>query len=214
MIDFVTVELSGIVRMWVWDGRSEPQILYEHKTEKPCWYHSVTMSADGQLAVTSHIKGIYLWSMLTGQQIAAVNLDCWAYSASISTELVAVACDDGKIRLYKHDGTLVRSFDGLSILIYDVSFSPDGQQLVAGNYDNTARVWDIINNTVRLTLEHPSTVSGTIWSPCGNSIATTCWDANVRIWDVSDGRQIAILASNSENVKYSSDGKCVATSGF
>ena len=222
MVDFVTSESDGTIRMWVWDESSEPRVLYEHKTEKESWFHCVAVSADGRLAVTTHDKYAYLWSMVTGQQVAILQgFDCMATGASISAELVAVASEayeyeqtDKKIRLYKHDGTLVRTLECHSGDVCDVSFSSDGKRLVSSSYDMTARVWDVTVGTALLTLKHPSSVWSVAWSPCGDNIATACGDNNGRVWDAANGKQIVTLIGHTSwvaSVAYSFDGTHIVT---
>lgn len=216
MVDFVTTEYDGTVRMWAWDGSSLPHILHKHETEKPCGYHSVAVSVDGRLAVTAHYMCVYLWSMVTGQQIAMLDGFGWSHGVSISTELIAVACSTGKIPLCKYDGTLVRNLEGHSAVVYDVCFSPDGKKLVSGGLGINCIVWDVATGTILNRLKHWYCVTGVSWSS-HNNIATASWNDAGHIWDETSGKLIVTLNGHKDRVmsiSHSSDNKWIATGSF
>jgi len=50
-----------------------------------------------------------------------------------------------------------------------VAFSPDGKAVGHGQYDDTARVWDVVTGRQLLRLQHGDWVSAVAFSPTGNS---------------------------------------------
>jgi hypothetical protein len=55
--------------------------------------------------------------------------------------------------------------------VNSVAFSPDGQRIVSGSYDNSVRVWDAVSGTQLLKLEgHQAWVWSVAFSPDGSSI--------------------------------------------
>jgi U3 small nucleolar RNA-associated protein 21 len=61
-----------------------------------------------------------------------------------TTCLVAVACDDGVIRLCDVEAmTIVRRFKGHSDRITDIQFSQDCRWLLSASMDSTLRIWDV-----------------------------------------------------------------------
>lgn len=61
-----------------------------------------------------------------------------------STCLVAVACDDGTIRLCDMEArTVVRRFRGHTDRITDMQFSSDCRWLLSSSMDGTLRIWDV-----------------------------------------------------------------------
>jgi len=56
--------------------------------------------------------------------------------------------------------------------VWGVAFSPDGQRIVTGRQDRTARVWDIATGHELLVLKHTKVVSSVAFSPNGKRIVT------------------------------------------
>jgi WD40 repeat protein len=113
---------------------------------------SVAISPDGQTLVSGGCDGnIKLWNLPTGElrQVLAVQEASFAgngvTSVAISPngELIAGATDESKnITLWSlATGELLQTFSGHLAGVSSVIFSPDGQRLISGSYDKTARVW-------------------------------------------------------------------------
>lgn len=68
-----------------------------------------------------------------------------------TTCLVAVACDDGIIRLCDVEArTVVRRFKGHTDRITDLQFSADCRWLLSSGMDGTLRIWDVPGMSLRL----------------------------------------------------------------
>jgi WD40 repeat protein len=62
-----------------------------------------------------------------------------------------------------------------------VAFSPDGQRIVTGSVDQTAKVWDSASGKELLTLKgHGSVVRSVAFSPDGQRIVTGSKDRQLR----------------------------------
>lgn len=214
-IELVTNVWNSTVRMYARRSNGELEYVCEHKGNGHCEGHSACVSPDGRHAATAHKDESRVWSMESGECTATLSsYHGYAVCIDISNDHVVLACEYKAIRLYKHDGTPVRTLEGHSAWVCDVSFSPDGQQLVSGSEDNTACVWDVGAGTVRLVLRHPSSAFGVAWSPRSDSIATACADGNGRVWDATSGNLIATLTGHTDLVlcvTYSCDGARIAT---
>src|SRR5208282_785156 len=56
-------------------------------------------------------------------------------------------------------------------VVKSVAFSPDGQRIVTGSWDNTAKVWDVANGRELLTLKgHSLGIRSVAFSPDGQRI--------------------------------------------
>src|SRR6266567_2546253 len=95
------------------------------------------------------------------------------------------------------------------------AISPDGQRMVTGSDDWTARVWDAATGRELLSMMgHTSPILGVAFSPDGQRIATSSRDQTARIWEASSGQELLTLKGHSGricSVSFSPDGQRVAT---
>ena len=54
-----------------------------------------------------------------------------------------VGLDNGEVRLYHVDGTLVHAFQGHTKWVWAVSVTPDGQHIISGSADKLVKVWSV-----------------------------------------------------------------------
>jgi WD40 repeat protein/energy-coupling factor transporter ATP-binding protein EcfA2 len=66
-----------------------------------------------------------------------------AVTFSPNGELIAYANAEGKIGLWKVDGTSLPPLEGHIGQVNEVSFSPDGQTIITGGRDKTVRIWNL-----------------------------------------------------------------------
>ena len=86
--------------------------------------------------------------------------------------------------------------------VLSVVFSPDGQRVVTGSYDNTAKVWDAANGRELLTFKGQSGGVRTVaFSPDGQRIITGSDDWTAKVWEASSGRELLTLKGHSALVK-------------
>ncbi|MDC3225077.1 hypothetical protein OAU26_09095, partial [Mariniblastus sp.] len=71
--------------------------------------------------------------------------------------------------------------------VLGVAYSPDGNSIVSGGYDDdTLIIWDANTGEEKLTLKgHISSVSSVAYSPDGKSIVSGSGDKTIKIWDVT-----------------------------
>ena len=107
--------------------------------------------------------------------------------------------------------------------VQTVKFSPiDNSLLASAGDDNTIKIWNLQNNTIRTTLRgHNGVINSVAFSPDGQLLASGGDDWSCRLWNVATGSQIAtlehIIGRNRTQVKevaFSPDGKLLATAGL
>jgi WD40 repeat protein len=85
---------------------------------------------------------------------------------------------------------LARPFKGHTNAVRSVAFSPDGQHIVSGSFDQTVCVWD--SQTGQVVAGPFTGHTGWIWSvaffPNGQQIVSGSDDQSVRVWDVKTGQ--------------------------
>ena len=69
-----------------------------------------------------------------------------------------------------------------------MAFSPDGQRIVTGSGDGTAKVWDAASGRELLTLKgHSDRVASVAFSPDGQRIVTGSGDETAKVWEAASG---------------------------
>ena len=73
-----------------------------------------------------------------------------------------------------------------------MAFSPDGQRIGTGSWDQTAKVWEVASGKELLMLKGHS---GPIWSvalsPDGQRIVTGSTDQTAKVWEAATSQRVA-----------------------
>ena len=85
--------------------------------------------------------------------------------------------------------------------VQSVSWSPDGQMLASGSYDETVRVWDVNSGKALKALNgHTNWVNSVSFSLDGQ-LASGSNDNTIRVWDVNSGKALKILKGHTSWVQ-------------
>ena len=99
--------------------------------------------------------------------------------------------------------------------VNSVAYSPDGQRILTGSADHTAKVWDAANGKQLLTLQgHADGVRSVAYSPDGQRILTGSFDQTANVWDAASGKQLLTRQGHTMgilSVAFSSDGQRILT---
>jgi WD40 repeat protein/uncharacterized caspase-like protein len=97
--------------------------------------------------------------------------------------------------------------------VTSVSFSPDGQILVAGYADNSIKLWHRDGSLILSLTEHEDSVNSVSFSPDGQMFASASTDNTVKVWS-RDGKLLTTLTGHLHSVNsvsFSPDGQILAT---
>jgi eukaryotic-like serine/threonine-protein kinase len=95
-----------------------------------------------------------------------------------------------------------------------VAYSPDGERIVTGSADRTARVWDEASDKVLILRGHGDAVKSVAFSPDGQRVLTGSWDGTARLWDATTGTNSLILKGHVAaviSVAFSTNGQRIVT---
>jgi WD40 repeat protein/uncharacterized caspase-like protein len=121
----------------------------------------------------------------------------WVNNAVYSPdgEIIASSSVDRTIKLWKSDGTLIKTITGHPEAVNSISFSPDGEILASGSSDRTIKLWKLDGTLIKTIRGHQEGVLGVSFSADGREIASVSSDRVIKIWH-SDGTLIKTLPAN------------------
>lgn len=105
--------------------------------------------------------------------------------------------------------------------IHSIAFSPRDSSLIASaGGDNTIKLWNLQQNSVKILGNHEGTVNSVVFSPDGKLLVSGSDDSTVKTWEISERQQIAPHAPTSfqvpfpvAEVTFSPDGQLIAAAG-
>ncbi len=104
--------------------------------------------------------------------------------------------------------------------VRSVAFSPNGQRILTGSLDQTAKVWEAASGRELLTLKgHHAAINSVAFSPDGQRIATGSgdWpsdDHTAKVWEAASGKELVTLNGHTmviNSVGFSPDGQRIVT---
>ena len=149
---------------------------------------ALTFTANGEYLVTGDEKGVGVWRVKDGTQVARMETQT-VLSLAASKKGKWIAAGTYKELLVWNAETyeeVIMHWEGG--WVNGVDFSPGSTRLVAGTDNNTAITWDLAIGKQVQTLHHQNYVIAAKYSPHGDRIVTAEKDGPVRVWDSNDGR--------------------------
>jgi WD40 repeat protein/DNA-binding SARP family transcriptional activator len=171
------------------------------------WIYDVAYSRDGRRLATSGGDGVArIWDAETGALIMPVvghsgPVEAVAWGPDGTT--LATGSDDGTARLWDVSGSVARELvqvagSGTRSGIADVAFSPDGEQLMTGDWSVTATdIWDVgplAGSEWANMASRPESKADLVF--VGDDVAASIGRA-VRLWDGSTGDVVADIGRES-----------------
>jgi WD40 repeat protein len=128
-------------------------------------------------------------------------------------KMLASASADKTIRLWKVDGTLLKTLSGHQDWVWSVAWSPDGQMLASASHDKTIKLWKANGTLLKTLTAHQRAVLQVAWSPDGKMLASASSDKTIKLWK-ADGTFLKTLSGHQDGVRsvaWSPDAKVLAS---
>ncbi|EAW38985.1 WD-40 repeat protein [Lyngbya sp. PCC 8106] len=167
-----------------------------------------------QIQATNVLEKIVNWS--GEKQINSLEgheKDIFGIAFSPKGDLLATASGDKTVKLWKPDGTFVKTLEGHKDFVLNVAFSPKGDLLATASSDKTVKLWKPDGTLITTLKDHEGGVRGVAFHPLGNLIATASHDKTVKLWK-PDGTLITTLTEHEGDVlsvAFSPKGDLLAT---
>ncbi|MEO0396096.1 MAG: TIR domain-containing protein [Cyanobacteria bacterium P01_A01_bin.137] len=106
-------------------------------------------------------------------------------------------------------------FRGHNDAVWSAAYSPDGQTIASGGFDNVIRLWDLAGNPLVEPFEgHEDVIWSVAYSPDGQTIASASSDSTVRLWNLQGnpvGNPLAGHEGHVKTVAFSPNGLSLAS---
>ncbi|MEC4893595.1 MAG: hypothetical protein SAL07_21810 [Oscillatoria sp. PMC 1051.18] len=204
-----TASRDRSVKIWSRNG-----LLRETLLSHQARVNSVTFSLDNQiLATASDDKTVKLWRrsrtgyFATTSPKTLLGHDSWVLDVSFAfvpgansakspvTQLLASAGYNNTVKLWNLQGQELRTLQGHTDSVAQMSFNPTGEVLATTTWDNRVQLWRL-DDTLLQTLEgHSARVTSVSWSQDGKALVTGSNDKTAILWNL-DLNQLMNISCN------------------
>ncbi|MCB0851704.1 MAG: WG repeat-containing protein, partial [Bacteroidetes bacterium] len=143
---------------------------------------TLAFSPDGETLVSGgEDETVRFWNVSSGRQTTPISQPfghVTSLAFSPDGKLLAIGTQNRLVKVYQTGSSplkLIKQFDQFRDWVSSVSFSGDGQYLLASSYDNRLWIWNFTNRNPVLWLRHPGTVKSAAISPDGQYVLTASW---------------------------------------
>jgi eukaryotic-like serine/threonine-protein kinase len=203
-VRLATTSSDGTVRQWDSTTGREVEPPYDRHTGEVM---TAKYSADGVwIASGGTDRTVRVWGAANRQELGVLqghigdigDLSFTAdgrrlASVSRSARPGNVEQEDGTVRLWE-----VGRYGAASVLrghtsyVYPVAYSPDGQWIASGSWDNAARLWDTLTMESGAILPQPGGIVNALafspdstWLVCGSDLSES-----LHVWDIATARRL------------------------
>lgn len=109
------------------------------------------------------------------------------------------AHSNGMIKIWRWDGTLLKTLQAHKARVLKIRFNPDAQTFVSASEDGTVKLWSVDGNLIRTFEGHKAPVWSVAFSQGGGFLASASEDNTVKLWKL-EGTLLATLKGHEAPV--------------
>jgi serine/threonine protein kinase len=141
----------------------------------------------------------------------------WSVAWSPDGQTVAMAIDDGTVKLWDTQAARVRTtLNAHQGPVWSIAMSRDGKHMATASDEGLIKVWDTHTSKEITEFKHRNAIRSIAFAPDGKRLVAGSRDGSLFIWDMSvksapvmtEGHKGTVVA-----VAFSPDGKAVASGG-
>ena len=214
----LTPEELGWIKLWIDQGakgevsRVDGPVQWQPLPAGINPIYAVAISPDGQYAAAGRANQIFLHHVPSKREVGRLTdpslLEQGVYKNSGIAHLDLVQ----SLRFSPDSSLLVsggyrtvkfwqrarnvrkQEFTGLEGPMRSLAVSHDGKWAAFGEASGKIKLYELANNALKQTLEgHAGAVSGLAFSQDSGKLITGSQDKTIRVWNVADGKQVAII---------------------
>ena len=174
-----SASIDGTIKIWSNTGAYQTTLTTQVEN------YSVSFSKDGKSLVSASLDGVRLWA---GAKLSQVkfwpdqNSTNWVQFSPDGQQFVSVGKGE-LIKLWRADGSLVKTLKGHGDQVYRAIFSHNSQLIASASADNTVRIWNAkTGESLRTLRGHQDEVYRVKFSPDDRMIASGGRDDTVKLW--------------------------------
>jgi WD40 repeat protein len=147
----------------------------------------VAFSRDQQMVATAGAEGtVKLWQVKSGRlRSTLVGHEGDISAIAFSDSLIATGSSDRTIKLWRFDGTLIRTLEGHQDNVLGLAFNPDGKIIASASLDKTVRLWKVEGALIATLSAHTEGVRSVAFHPDGGLLASASNDNTVILWNLN-----------------------------
>jgi WD40 repeat protein len=183
---------------------------------------AVAFAPDGERLIAAG-ESLSVWSVPDLQRVVRVD-NVIVNSMVVSPDSTMIAMGEFQPDIQSHvvrlrspaTGEVLHTFDERhTSAVLSLAFSTDGQRLVSGSGDETARIWDVDSRKANSSLSPDiGPIFSVAFSPDGGLVALGNWNQPLQLWSTGTARHEFTLAGGTGLcAAFSSDDGTLITTG-